>query len=117
MQFNLQQEICENEAVMSYEEMMVFAETFAKNLKGYRCCAIFCRSEMAAGMALLGCFAAGVTALPLSERYGEKHCQKIFDAISPDAVITDLYGELQIIHITDSGYTEPAVHPALIMCT
>ena len=117
MQVNLQQEICENEAVMSYEEIMVFAETFAKNLKGYRCCAIFCRSEMAAGMALLSCFAAGVTALPLSERYGDKHCQKIFDAISPDAVITDLYGELQIIHITDSNYTEPAVHPALIMCT
>ena len=68
-------------------------------------------------MALLSCFAAEVTALPLSQRYGELHCNKILDAISPDAVITDQYGELEILHINGSEYVEPREHPALIMCT
>ena len=117
MQANLQQEICENDAVMSFEEMIVFAESFAKKLKGCRCCAILCRSEMAAAMALLSCFAAEVTALPLSEQYGEKHCQKIIEAIGPDAIITDTYGELQVMHMSDSWYHEPLIHPALVMCT
>ncbi len=86
-------------------------------LSGIKCCAILCQSEMAASMALLSCFAAEVTALPLSQRYGELHCNKILDAISPDAVITDQDGNFQIIHIRDSAYVEPDIHPALIMCT
>ena len=117
MQQNLQQKVCEGNASMTFEEMIVFAEEFSKELKGFRCCAILCQSEMAASMALLSCFAAGVTALPLSQRYGELHCNKILDVISPDAVITDQDGELQIFNIKDSTYVEPDVHPALIMCT
>lgn len=117
MQDNLQQKICEDNAEMTFEELIVFAESFAKKLKDIKCCAIFCESEMAAGMALLTCFAAGVTALPLSRRYGELHCRKILDAISPDAVITDEDGSFSILHITDAKYSEPEIHPALIMCT
>lgn len=117
MHVNLWQTVCEDGATMTFEDMIVFAEEFAKKLKGIKCCAILCKSEMAAGMALLSCFAAEVTALPLSQRYGELHCNKILDAISPDAVITDQDGEFQIIHIKDSMYAEPKVHPALIMCT
>lgn len=117
MQPNLQQTVCEDSAAMTFEELIVFAEEFSKELKGVKCCAILCQSEMAASMALLSCFAAGVTALPLSQRYGELHCNKILDVISPDAVITDQHGELQIIHINDSAYVEPQMHPALIMCT
>ncbi len=117
MQMNLQQEICENNASMTFEDMIVFAEEFSKKLKGIKCCAILCQSEMAASMALLSCFAAGVTALPLSQRYGELHCNKILDAISPDAVITDQDGEFQIIYIKGSVYREPDIHSALIMCT
>lgn len=117
MQKNLQQKICENDASMTFEEMIVFTEEFSKKLKGIKCCAILCQSEMAASMVLLSCFAAGVTALPLSQRYGELHCNKILDAISPDAVITDQDGDFQIIYIKDSAYKEPSIHPALIMCT
>lgn len=117
MEHNPQQCVCENGASMTYEELIVFAESFAKKMRGIRCCAILCKSEMAAGMALLSCLAAEVTALPLSQRYGELHCNKILDTISPDAVISDQYGELQIIHIKNSMYIEPEVHPALIMCT
>lgn len=117
MQSNLQQKICENDASMTFEEMMVFAERFSEKLKGIKCCAILCQSEMAASMALLSCFAAEVTALPLSQRYGELHCNKILDTISPDAVITDQDGTFQIIYIKDSVYVQPDIRPALIMCT
>ena len=117
MQVNLQQVICESGAAMTFEEMIVFAEEFSKNLKGIKCCAILCQSEMAASMALLSCFAAGVTALPLSQRYGKLHCNKILEAIGPDAVITDQDGNFQILYMKDSAYIEPDVHPALIMCT
>ena len=117
MQLNLKQEISETDATMTYEEIIIFVEEFSKSLKGIKCCGILCTSEMAAGIALLGCFAAGVTALPLSERYGHLHCKKILDTISPDAVITDINGDLQILHIGDSSYIEPKEHPALIMCT
>ena len=117
MQINLQQIICEENASMTFEEIIVFVEEFSKKLKDIKCCAILCQSEMAASMALLSCFAAGVTALPLSQRYGELHCNKILDTISPDAVITDQDGDFQIIYIKNSAYKEPDVHPALIMCT
>lgn len=117
MLLNLQQEICENEVAMTYEEMIIFAESLSQKLKGIQCCAILCQSEMAAGIALLSCFAAGVTALPLSQRYGTLHCNKILDTISPDAVITDQDGDFQIMHIRDSLYVEPDIHPAIIMCT
>ena len=117
MQRHLRQEISENDASMTYEEMIVFVEEFAKKLRGLKCCAILCRSEMAASIALLSCFAADVTAVPLSGRYGDLHCKKILDAISPEAIITDTDGEFQISYIANSSYEEPEIHPALIMCT
>lgn len=117
MQNNLHQEICENNNSMTFEEITIFAEEFSKKLKGINCCAILCQSEMAASIALLGCFAAGVTALPLSQRYGEMHCKKILDTISPDAIVTDQNGCFQITYVKDSEYLLPRVHPALIMCT
>ena len=62
------QQICENEASLSFEDTVIWAEQFAKRLDGIQCCAIICSSEMASAMALLACFAAGVTAVPLSMR-------------------------------------------------
>ena len=70
---NPQQQICEKDASLSFEETVIWAEKFAQKLCGVKCCAILCSSEMAASMSLLACFAAGVTALPLSMRYGEAH--------------------------------------------
>lgn len=114
---NPKQMVCEERAEMSYEELVVFSETFAKQISGLKCCAVLCNSEMAAAMALLGCFAGEVTAVPLSMRYGEIHCNKILDMIKPDAVITDINGELQVMQSSNAAYTEPKDHPALIMCT
>lgn len=117
MMHNYEQKICEEGAEISYEDMVIFAETFAEKIKGEKCCAIICNSEMAASMGLLSCLAAGVTALPLSVRYGEKHCEKILRFIKPTCMITDLYGEF-CAHKLDFGkYIEPREHPALIMCT
>ena len=75
------QTVCENEAEITFEDLVVYAEHFAEKLKGRACCAILCQSEMATAMALLGCFAAEVTALPLCVRYGEKHYQKNLDMV------------------------------------
>ena len=55
MQNNLGQVVCENHAEMTYEELIVFAEEYAKKLKGIKCCAILCNCEMAASVALLSC--------------------------------------------------------------
>lgn len=76
------QTIGEGNASMSYEESVIFAESFSRRLDGEQCCAILCGSEMMAALGLLSCFAAGITAVPLSLRYGELHCNKLLDFIS-----------------------------------
>lgn len=111
------QTVAENHAEMTYEELTVFAESFAQKLREETCCAILCRSEMAAAMALLSCFAAEVTAVPLSMRYGKLHCKAIIDRIHPTALITDFDGTLRVYHVTDCLYEIPENRPALIMCT
>ena len=114
---NPNQSVSENGACMSFEDMAIWAESFSKKLRGVNCCAILCSSEMAASMALLACFAAEVTAIPLSMRYGEAHCNKILDTISPDGLIMDTNGDLTVYKLKDSQYIVPPEHPTLIMCT
>lgn len=111
------QMICERNAGMTYEDLVVYIELFSKTIADERCCAILCGSEMSASIALLSCFAAGVTAVPLSVRYGEIYCNKILDYINPTAVITDTDGKLSVLHIKGYSYAEPKNKPALIMCT
>ena len=117
LQNHPEQTVSENTASMSYEDMAIWAEEFSKKLYGIECCAILCSSEMAASMSLLACFAAGVTAVPLSIRYGEAHCNKILDTISPDGIIMDTNGEITVYKLKDCQYITPPDHPALIMCT
>ncbi len=109
--------ICEKDTNITFEDLVSFAEMFSQKIANKKCCAILCNSEMAASMALLSCFAAGVTAVPLSTRYGDLHCKKILDFISPDTLITDTDGELKPISLENSKYQKPIKHPALIMCT
>ena len=85
------QQLCEQGSSISYNELLLFAEVFSKKLINQKCCAILCASEMASAMALLSCFAAGVTAVPLSIRYGDQHCHRILDNIHPTALITDIH--------------------------
>ena len=117
MMFSLEQSIYEDEEKFTYKKLVIYAEDYAKKLKGVKCCAILCESELYAAFALLSCFAAGVTAIPTSRRYGELHCNKIMDMISPDAIIDDDGGYLNVTKICSSKFREPQIHPALIMCT
>jgi acyl-CoA synthetase (AMP-forming)/AMP-acid ligase II len=112
-----QQVVCENNTQISYKGIVLFAESFADQIRDEQCCAILCNSEILAALALLSCFAADVTAVPLSARYGQAHCNKILDTISPTAIISDCNGELKIHKLTDTTYKPPAIHPAIIMCT
>lgn len=114
---HLTQVISENGAEMNFETLLIWAENFSSKLKNFKCCAILCSSEMASAMALLACFAAKVTAVPLSLRYGQSHCNKILDTINPDAIIMDTTGDIAVYKLTDSQYITPDEHPALIMCT
>ena len=113
---NPNQTICEDGAKMKFDDLVVFAEVFAKKLNGIKTCAIFCESEFSAAISLLACFAAGVTAVPLSRRYGEIHCKKIIEHISPQAIITDENGQLNITTYCEQ-VDELEIKPALIMCT
>ena len=70
------QTVCEGKANMTYAALAGCAEALAVRLTPFRCCAILCGSELLAVVSLLGCFAAGVTAVPLSARYGETHCRR-----------------------------------------
>lgn len=115
--FNSNQTICENDIELSYRGVVLCVEKYSHKLKNVRCCAILCKSELMASVALLTCFAAGVTAVPLSARYGNNHYNKILETINPDGIIMDHGMELRLTKMNDSTYTEPAKHPALIMCT
>ena len=117
MRQNPDQIICENDACMSYDDVVAYAEVFADKIKSEKCCAVMCNSEMAEAIAVLACFAANVTAVPLSLRYGEQHCRRLIEFISPTALITDLDNGLKAYRFATHNYTESDEHPALIMCT
>lgn len=109
-------ELKEENYALTYEETVIFAENFAKRLTS-SCYVILCHSELGCALALLSCFAAGVTAVPLSYRYGEKHCKRILDFLKPQYAISDMNGELQVVEINGGNYEEPEVNPALLMFT
>ena len=110
------QKICEDGAFITYEEAVIYAESFAEELTA-PCCALLCHSEMATALALLSCLAAGVTAVPMSYRYGDRPLRKMMDKIQPPCIISDTYGKLQAVQTGLTGYVPPKEHPALIMCT
>ena len=117
LQENPTQIIKNNTEEFTYSAVIKYAEIFANKIKGEKCCAVYCKSEILSAFIILSCFAAGVTAVPLSARYGEKHCEKILRKISPSCIITDLCGGLDIYHVSDYEYTTPDNRPALIMST
>ena len=110
------QRIIEGDVFMTYEEMCIFAENYAKKLTAPYY-AILCNSEMASAMALLACFAAGKTAIPLPTRYGEKYYKKILDKADPPALISDFSGELQEIIFDSIGGEHLGDSTAVILFT
>lgn len=111
------QTVSERGAKMTFEELVIFAEALAEKLSHQSCCAVYCGTELANAISLLGCIAAGVTAVPLSFRYGEKHCQRILKHLSPSLIIVDTEEGLGLLEIADSDFYTPAPKPAFIMYT
>ncbi len=106
----------EKERTLSYTAFISEAEKLAEQLDK-PCYGILCSSEMNAGIALLACFAAGVTAVPLSPRYGERHCHKIKEKMKMPGMITDETGALKVTSSNLGEYHDPRKRPALVLCT
>lgn len=75
---------------------------------------IFCRSQKDAAVALLACFSAGKTAVPLSVHYGKGHVDKIRQTVRLSQFITSR-GIEEIGK--DEAETEELSGLPLIMCT
>lgn len=121
MQFHAASTVSEGNRCYTYSELICKAERLASKLDGI-CYAIYCRSELNTAVAILACLAAQKTAVPLSYRYGEIHCQRILGAIQPPYIISDddITGNEADCCVKKSGYHEyqvPEINPALIMCT
>ena len=114
--------VIEGEERYTYDQLIQKVEELSQKLDA-DCYAIHCRSELHAAIAILACFAAKKTAVPLSYRYGGIHSERILKSIRPGCVIADLPGADDSnpdIYITKSGmdgYMQPEIAPALIMCT
>ena len=92
------QTVWEGTAKMSYEELLIYAETLAAQLRAERYC-ILCRSESANAGAILACLAAGKTAIPLPCGSGEAGYQDLLKHVDPPAIITDLWEELSVLRM------------------
>jgi len=62
---NEKQKVCEGKTDNTYGGLLAFAESCAGLIVKYKCVAVMCDSELMAAKAILTCFAAGVTALPI----------------------------------------------------
>ena len=113
---NEKQKVCEGKTDNTYGGLLAFAESCAGLIVKYKCVAVMCDSELMAAKAILTCFAAGVTALPIPTRYGSVYCERILSFVKPDAMITDRGGMPEIVPLK-AGYEVTDADPALIMCT
>jgi long-chain acyl-CoA synthetase len=66
-------------------------------------CAVLCKSELNTGIAILACFAASITAIPLSMKYGEKHCRRIIELTQPSVIIVDAQSDLEFLNEYNCG--------------
>lgn len=115
--------VTDDHTVYTYAELICKVEELASKLDG-PCYAVYCCSELNAAIAILACFAARKTAIPLSYRYGEIHSKRILDLIRPPYIITDIRdkGDGKDCYVKESGFHEYCIpeteyRPAVIMCT
>ena len=101
------QTISENGASMTYEDLCIFAESYAQKLTA-DCYGVFCNYEMTSAMAVLACIAAGKAFVPLPVRYGKDMYLKIFDRIEVENIITDMCDGLSVLRITHA-HSHPSI--------
>jgi len=104
---NPKQLMCEENSSFSYEEAVIYAEVLSEKIRSESRVCILCSSEMFSALGVMACFAAEVTAIPLSMRYGKEHCCRIMEQICPDALITDIRGSLEVVYLERSDKTVP----------
>ena len=100
------QTISEEGASITYEDLCIFAESYAQKLTADHY-GILCNYEMSSAMALLACIAAGKSAVPLPMRYGKEMYEKIWERAESPCIITDIGGGLKIIPISPESYPKP----------
>lgn len=110
MRAHPKQVVCENQASMTYEDLCIFAENYAKKLTADYY-GIYCNSEMAAAMMILACIAAGKPVIPFPVRYGRETCVKIWERATPPYMITDFEKNLNPTPIS-TGRRSKALPPS-----
>lgn len=85
------QTISENGVSITYENLCIFAENYAKKLSRGTY-GIICNYEMSTAMSLLACIASSNTAIPMPTRYGKKTYEKIWLRAKPSYLLTDTLG-------------------------
>ena len=111
------QVLSDGHSTVTYREALRFAERFAPSLMAPKY-GILCDSELDIGFALLACFRAGATAIPLSMRYGQAHTDRIVRRIGLSHLITNEGGKLAVKQIAvPLPEREDLSGIALILCT
>ena len=77
----------------SFKKILEIAKIHSENLKvelpQKAKCAVLCNQEINAAIAVLSGWLADLVIIPLSKKYGMKHCEKILSFVEPDIIITD----------------------------
>ena len=77
----------------TYSEILKEAEAhgtkLSKKIKVGKKCAVLCGSELNAAISVLALWYAGLTPIPLSKNYGEKHWRSILELTHPQVIIVD----------------------------
>lgn len=110
---NPNQVISNDTEIITYGELLEYAESFGKTLTKDKYGLLF-DSDLNTAKALLACLYANKTAVLLSKRYGDAHTQRIIDTVKLSYLITE-DGIKNISEEQDES--EDLSDVALIMCT
>ena len=101
----------------TYSEFVSATECFSRGLILPKY-GVLCKSELNTALGVFACIKAGVTAVPLSARYGEVHVNQIIQHMNISHIITDENGVLEVKKMSELiDETEDLIDVALIMCT
>lgn len=103
--------------VLTYAEILETVSDLNLDLKAQKY-GILCEHEINSVIALLACFSANTTAVLMSYRYGESHCDKIIQQTELAYIITDKGGRLHIEQICEEKKEKENLNDiAIIMST
>ena len=109
--------IKEGNATMTYEQVVIFAETCAERFPKLPYMGIFCESEMATAIGILAGLAAGIPVIPLPRRYGKDACLKIIEWADIPALFTDQNSSFRLVRLPGKGRKTVPENVATILFT